>query len=46
MYKVQIKNSAKSDLKKIKHSNLKENFNRVIQQLKENPYEPNQGFEN
>ncbi|MRG61926.1 Txe/YoeB family addiction module toxin [Limosilactobacillus reuteri] len=45
MYKVQTKNSAKSDLRKIKHSNLKENFNRVIQQLKENPYEPNQGFE-
>lgn len=45
IYKVQIKNSAKSDLKKIKRSNLKDNFLEVIEQLKKDPYEKNQGFE-
>lgn len=44
-YQVQIKNSAKSDLKKIKRSNLKESFYAVVDQLKQNPFEPNQGFE-
>lgn len=45
MYKVRIKNSAKTDLKKIKYSKLRQNFDKVIQQLKEDPYRPNQGFE-
>lgn len=45
MYKVRIKNSAKSDLKKVKHSNLKKNFDEVIKQLQADPYKPNQGFE-
>lgn len=45
MYTVRIKNSAKSDLKKIKHSNLKDNYKKIEEQLKKNPYEPNQSFE-
>ena len=45
MYKVRIKNSPKTDLKKIKYSKLRQNFDKVIQQLKEDPYRPNQGFE-
>lgn len=45
MYEVVIKNSAKKDLKKIKQSHLKENFNEVVQALKENPFAPTQSFE-
>ncbi len=45
MYSVQIKNSAKPDLKKIKRSNLKNSFNDIVNQLKKDPYKPNQGFE-
>lgn len=45
MWKVRIRNSAKSDLKKLKHSNLKTEFLAVVKQLKINPYENNQGFE-
>lgn len=45
MYKVVIKNSAKVDLKKVKQSNLKKQFEEVIKILKENPYYPNQSFE-
>ncbi len=37
-YSVMIKNSAKADLKKIKQSNLKPQFEKVIQTLKEDPY--------
>ena len=44
-YQVVIKNSAKKDLKKIKQSHLKENFNEVVQELKENPFAPTQSFE-
>lgn len=44
-YSVQIKNSAKSDLKKIKQSNLKKQFENVVQTLKEDPYLPTQSFE-
>lgn len=44
-YRVKIKNSAKSDLKKIKQRNLKANFLAVINQLKIDPYKNNQGFE-
>ena len=44
-YEVVIKNSAKKDLKKIKNSNLKENFQEVIQTLKENPFKLTQSFE-
>lgn len=44
-YSVQIKNSAKADLKKIKQSNLKSQFEKVIQTLKEDPYLPTQSFE-
>ncbi|MGO1653145.1 MAG: Txe/YoeB family addiction module toxin [Senegalia sp. (in: firmicutes)] len=45
MYEVVIKNSAKKDLKKIKQSHLKENFNEVVQALKENPFAQTQSFE-
>ncbi|MBD8087267.1 Txe/YoeB family addiction module toxin [Limosilactobacillus sp. c11Ua_112_M] len=45
MYKVRIKNSAKGDLRKLKHSNLKDNYKEIEEQLKKNPYKPNQGFE-
>lgn len=45
LYEVVIKNSAKKDLKKIKQSHLKENFNEVVQTLKENPFELTQSFE-
>ncbi len=44
-YRVRIKNSAKPDLKKLKRSNLKTNFEKVVDQLKDNPYKNNQGFE-
>lgn len=44
-YEVVIKNSAKKDLEKIKQSHLKENFNEVVQTLKENPFAPTQSFE-
>lgn len=44
-YHVRIKNSAKPDLKKIKRSNLKDNFQDVVDQLKKDPYKNNQGFE-
>lgn len=44
-YSVQIKNSAKSDLKKIKQSNLITQFEKIVQTLKEDPYLPTQSFE-
>lgn len=44
-YEVVIKNSAKKDLKKIKQSHLRKNFNTVIQSLKEDPFAPTQSFE-
>ncbi len=45
MYKVQIRNSAKTDLKKIKKSQLKDNFLEIVEQLKKDPFAPNQSFE-
>lgn len=44
-YHGRIKNSAKPDLKKIKRSNLKDNFQDIIDQHKKDPYKKNQGFE-
>lgn len=44
-YRVLIKNSAKSDLRKVKQSHLRESFEAVVAQLKANPFEPNQSFE-
>lgn len=44
-YSIQIKNSAKVDLRKIKQSNLRAQFEKVIQTLKEDPYLPTQSFE-
>lgn len=43
-YSIQIKNSAKVDLRKIKQSNLRAQFEKVIQTLKEDPYLPTQSF--
>ena len=45
MWQVKIRNSAKADLKKLKHSNLKDSYNDIVTQLKEDPYKNNQGFE-
>ena len=44
-YQVEIKNSAKSDLKKLKKSNLKTQFLKTVAILKEDPYQPTQSFE-
>lgn len=44
-YSVVIKNSDKKDFKKLKQSNLKRQFQSVIEILKRNPYYPNQSFE-
>lgn len=44
-YRVNIKNSAKTDLKKIKRSHLKEQFLQIIEILKYNPYQKSQSFE-
>lgn len=44
-FRVVIKNSAKSDLKRLKASHLREAFMKVVEQLKMNPFEKNQGFE-
>lgn len=44
-YEVLIKNSAKKDLKKIKQSNLRENFEEIVKTLKENPFALTQSFE-
>ncbi|MDK6864015.1 Txe/YoeB family addiction module toxin [Nosocomiicoccus ampullae] len=43
-YKVIIKNSAKTDLKKIKQSNLKYNFMKIIETLKNDPFKSTQSF--
>ncbi|WP_353420016.1 Txe/YoeB family addiction module toxin (plasmid) [Staphylococcus delphini] len=44
-YRINIKNSAKTDLKKIKRSHLKEQFLQIIEILKHNPYQKSQSFE-
>lgn len=44
-FRVEIKNSAKSDLKKLKNSHLKSEFLAIVGQLKVNPFKNNQGFE-
>ncbi|WP_313628069.1 Txe/YoeB family addiction module toxin [Enterococcus italicus] len=44
-YSIQIKNSAKVDLRKIKQLNLRAQFEKVVQTLKEDPYLPTQSFE-
>lgn len=45
LYEVVIKNSVKKDLKKIKHSHLRNNFNEIVQTLKEDPFASTQSFE-
>ncbi|WEV67542.1 Txe/YoeB family addiction module toxin [Bifidobacterium sp. ESL0769] len=44
-YHVVIKNSAKSDLKKLKRSHLQQSFMQVVADLKSDPYQPTQSFE-
>lgn len=44
-YTIKIKNSAKKDLKKIKASNLRKQFEEIVSVLKEDPYYPSQSFE-
>ncbi|WP_436860923.1 Txe/YoeB family addiction module toxin [Staphylococcus caeli] len=44
-YIVVIKNSAKSDLKNLKQSQLKHQFLNIIETLKKDPYSPTQSFE-
>lgn len=43
-YRIVIKNSAKLDLKKLMQSNLKTQFESIINTLKEDPYAPTQSF--
>jgi len=45
MYTVILKNSVKHDLRKIKQSQLIANFEAVVDQLKRDPYFPNQSLE-
>lgn len=44
-YDINIKNSAKSDLKKVQRSHLRNQFLEIIETLKTNPYEHSQSFE-
>lgn len=44
-YEVLIKNTAKKDLKKIKQSQLKDQFMQIIDVLKIDPYHKSQSFE-
>lgn len=44
-YTVKIKNSAKLDLKKIKHPYLKKTFIEIVETLKNDPYKITQSFE-
>ncbi|MEJ7542896.1 Txe/YoeB family addiction module toxin [Staphylococcus intermedius] len=44
-YTISIKNSAKTDLKKIQKSQLKSQFLKIVETLKLDPYYPNQSFE-
>jgi toxin YoeB len=44
-YTVNIHNSAKTDLKKLKRSHLKEHFLNIIDTLKNDPYEQSHSFE-
>ncbi|GAK30582.1 Txe/YoeB family addiction module toxin [Weissella oryzae SG25] len=44
-FEVVIENSAKLDLKKIGKANLKSQFLKVVEQLKDDPFKINQRFE-
>lgn len=44
-YEVVIKNSLRKDLKKIKQSHLRKNFNAVVQVVKQDAFTPTQSFE-
>ncbi|GEP19749.1 Txe/YoeB family addiction module toxin [Pediococcus argentinicus] len=44
-YSVRIKNSAKEDLRKLKQSNLRSNFQEVVDTLKRDPFEKSQSVE-
>lgn len=44
-YSIKSKKGARRDFKKVKGSYLEKSFLQIIHQLKENPFEHNQGFE-
>ena len=44
-YQVKLEKSVIKDLKKIKHSGLKNKFDDIMKTLKNNPYEPTHSFE-
>lgn len=44
-YVVYFSKSSKGDLKKIKHSQLKDKFDQIIKKLSDNPYDPSDSFE-
>lgn len=44
-YNIRAKKGARKDFKKIKGTYLEESFNKVINQLRRDPYAPTQGFE-
>jgi Txe/YoeB family toxin of toxin-antitoxin system len=44
-YRITIRNSVKTDLKKLKDSYLKDRFMEIVETLKENPYSPKDNFE-
>lgn len=45
MYRIKLKNSVKSDLRKINQSNLKKQFEEIFDTLKNDPYEHSQSVE-
>jgi len=44
-YRVVIKNSAKSDLKKLRQSHLRARFEKIVGTLRTDPYMPTDSFE-
>ncbi|MDR1496584.1 MAG: Txe/YoeB family addiction module toxin [Clostridiales Family XIII bacterium] len=44
-YTIAIKNSCKPDLKKLKKSGLRKNFEEIVATLKDDPFAPVHGFE-
>ena len=44
-FRVVIKNSAKPDLKKLSQSNLRAQFERIVDTLRADPYRPTDSFE-
>lgn len=44
-YSIRVKKGAKRDLKKIKGTYLEKSFLKIIEQLQQDPFSPNQSFE-